>query len=154
MTTKKASGTSKTIEETVNETVVAATKATKEKVEEMQDNYSKAYEEYTAMNKNFYSVFIKASGIFAKGAEEVSKAYFDYLKETAESGIEVTKAVLVAKTVNDALDVQTVYAKQAFDTLVAEGSKIGELSVKVANESFDPIKDQIQEAFDKALKAA
>tara|TARA_B100000519_G_C14212100_1_gene423158 strand:- start:280 stop:744 length:465 start_codon:yes stop_codon:yes gene_type:complete len=154
MTTKKATRSSKTIEETVNETVVAAATVTKEKVEEMQDNYSKAYEEYTAMNQNFYSVCIKASGLFAKGAEEVSKAYFDYVKETAESGIEATKAVLVAKTVNDALDVQTVYAKQAFDTLMAEGTKIGELSVKVANESFDPIKGQIQEAFEKALKVA
>ncbi|MBE90869.1 MAG: hypothetical protein CMM76_15690 [Rhodospirillaceae bacterium] len=154
MTTKKATRSSKTIEETVNETVVAAATVTKEKVEEMQDNYSKAYEEYTAMNQNFYSVFIKSSGLFAKGAEEVSKAYFDYVKETAESGIEATKAVLVAKTVNDALDVQTVYAKQAFDTLMAEGTKIGELSVKVANESFDPIKGQIQEAFEKALKVA
>jgi len=153
MPAKKAANGSKASANTVNETVVAAVAATKEKVEEMQDNYSKAYEEYTSINQNVFDVFVKASGLFAKGAEDISKAYFDYAKETAESGIEATKAVLAAKTVNDAMDVQTVYAKQAFDKFVAEGTKIGELSLKVANETFDPIKGQIQETVEKALKA-
>lgn len=154
MTTKKTTNGTKPADATVNETVEAAVAMGKEKVEEMQDTYAKAYEDFTAYGQEAMQVMVKAGGIFAKGAEDIGKAYFDLAKVTAESGVEATKAVLAAKTINDVVDVQSDYAKESFDTFVAEGTKISELSLKVANETFEPIKAQVQATVEKAMKAA
>ena len=154
MTTKKTSNGSKPAEASVNETVEAAVAMGKEKVEEMQDTYAKAYEDMTEYSQETMQVFVKAGGIFAKGAEDISKAYFDLAKVTAESGVEATKAVLAAKTLNDVVDVQNDYAKETFEAFVAESTKISELSLKVANETFAPIKEQVQATVEKTVKAA
>lgn len=154
MTTKKTTIGTKPVEAAVNETVEAAVAMGKEKVEEIQDTYAKAYEDFAKYSQDAMQVYVKAGGIFAKGAEDIGKAYFDFAKVTAESGVEVTKAVLAAKTLNDVVDVQSDYAKETFDKFVAEGTKISELSLKVANETFAPIKKQVQTTVEKAMKAA
>jgi phasin family protein len=154
MTTKKTANTAKTVEDTVTETVEAAVTMTKEKVEEMQDQYTKAYEDFAVLGQASVDVMVKATSIFTKGAEDITKAYFAFAKITADSGVEATKAVLGAKTIKDAVEVQSDYAKQSFDKFVAEGAKISDMSVKVANETFEPIKEQIQVNVEKAMKAA
>ena len=120
----------------------------------MQDQYTKAYEDFAVLGQASVDVMVKATSIFTKGAEDITKAYFAFAKITADSNVEATKAVLGAKTIKDAVEVQSDYAKQSFDKFVAEGTKISELSVKVANETFEPIKEQIQGNVEKAMKAA
>jgi phasin family protein len=144
----------KKVEEAVTETVETAVAMTKEKVEEMQEKYAKAYEDFTALSQENFESFVKAGDIFTKGFETISKAYFDFAKTTAESGVEATKAMIAAKTLKDMVEVQTDYAKSSFDMFVAEGPKFGEMSVKVANEAFEPIKSQFEANVEKVMKAA
>ena len=50
--------------------------------------------------------------------------------------------MMTAKTMRDVIDLQTDFAKQRFDHLVAEGTKMSEMSVKVANEAMEPLQKQ------------
>ena len=74
MTTKKTANTAKTVEDTVTETVEAAVTMTKEKVEEMQDQYTKAYEDFAVLGQASVDVMVKATSIFNKGAEDITNA--------------------------------------------------------------------------------
>jgi phasin family protein len=64
----------------------------------------------------------------------------------------VAQAMFAAKTLKDVVDVQTGYAKASMDTIVAEGKKINDMTLKVANEAFEPIQVQVNETIGKVLK--
>ena len=49
----------------------------------------------------------------------------------------------------DLVDLQSSFAKKSFDSAVAESTKVSEISVKVANEAFQPISAQINATIGK-----
>ena len=62
------------------------------------------------------------------------------------------QALLAARTLREAVDVQTDWAKTSFDKVVAESTKLSEISVKVANEAAEPINARFNAAIEKLLK--
>ena len=97
---------------------------------------------------------MKAGEIFAKGAEDIGQAVFKLAKVTAETNAEAAKAVFAAKTINDVVDVQNDFALESYQTLFSEGTKISELSLKVAHEAFEPLKEQMHSSMAKTMKDA
>ena len=69
-----------------------------------------------------------------------------------EASAQAAKALLAARTLREAVDVQTDFAKSSFDKLVAESTKLSEISVKVANEAAEPISARVNAAIEKILK--
>ncbi len=169
MTTKKtnpAAAASKQIEDAVEagkKTVEQAMKAstegyeqalnvTKEQVEKASEAFFKSYDEMSAMNKEGVDAFVKAGEVLTKGAESLGKAYFDFAQASAEASVEATKAMMAAKTVKDFVDIQSDFARTSFDNFLSESTRLSEMSVKVANEAFDPLKAQFNTGFEKAFK--
>lgn len=170
MTTKKtnaAETASKQIEDAVEvgkKSVEQAMKAstegyeqainvTKEQVEKASAAFFKSYDEAAAISKENVDAFVAAGDVFTKSAETVGKAYFEYAQASAEAGVEATKAMMGAKTVKDFIDIQSDYARTSFDNFLAESTRLSELTVKAANEAFEPLKTQMNTSFEKAFKA-
>jgi phasin family protein len=126
--------------------------ATREQLEKASVSAFKAYEEFSKFQKDNYDAYLAASTIFAKGAENVGKAWMSLTQESLESAAQTAKALLGAKTLREAVDLQSDFAKANFDKLVAEGTKLSELSVKVANEAFAPLNARVNVAVEKMLK--
>lgn len=145
--------------ETVGQVVRASTESyeqafnmTKDQVEKASKSLMKGYDEFTELTQKNVEAFVKAGNVWAKGAENIGKAYFNLAQVSAEASAEVAQAMFAAKTLKDVVDVQTGYAKASMDTIVAEGKKINDMTVKVANEAFEPIQLQVNEAIGKVLK--
>ena len=168
-TAKKASAAkvdTKQIEEAVavgKETVekaVAATKekveqavaVTKEQVEKASDAAIKGYDEVAAYNQKSFEVFTKFSESYAKGAEEFGKAYYAFVKSTADANAEVAKSLMSAKTINEVVEIQSDFARSQFDTMVAEGGKLNELGVKVATDAFEPVQEHLNDTVERFAK--
>ena len=96
--------------------------------------------------------FVKAGEVLTKGAETLGKAYYDFAQASAEASVEATKAMMTAKTVKDFVDIQSTFARSSFDNFLAESTRLSEMSVKLANEAFDPLKAQLNTGFEKAFK--
>ena len=154
MSSNKAADNNKTTINNVNDTVEAAMAMGKEKVEQAQENYTRAYGEFSKFGQETLGVYMKAGEIFVKGAENIGQAYFKLAKNTAERNAEAAKAVLAAKTLNDVVDVQNDFARESYQTLFSEGTKISELSLKVAHEAFEPLKEQMEGSIEKTMKGA
>ena len=95
---------------------------------------------------------MKSSSILAKGFEDISKSTVAYTQSTLESSAAVSKQALGVKTIRDLVDLQSSFAKKSFDSAVAESTKVSEISVKVANEAFQPISAQINATLGKLTK--
>ncbi len=126
--------------------------ATKEQVEKASVQAFKTYEEMSKFSKENLDAYVAASTVLAKGFESVSKAWFAFAQESMENSAQAAKALMGAKTLREAVDLQTDLAKSNFDKFIAESTKLSEMSVKVANEAFEPINARVNVAVEKLLK--
>lgn len=134
------------------ETYEQAFTMTKDQVEKASKSLIKGYDELTEMTQKNVEAFVKAGNAWAKGAESIGKAYFNLAQVSAEAGVEVAQAMFAAKTLKDVVDVQTGYTKASLEAIVAEGKKINDMTLKVANEAFEPIQHQVNANIEKVLK--
>ena len=125
---------------------------TRDQFETASNATFKAFEEFSTFQKDNYEAYVAASTILAKGVENVSKAWVALTQNTLENSAQTAKALLGAKTLREAVDLQNDWAKSNFDKLVAESTKLSELTVKVANEAFGPINSRVNVAVEKMLK--
>lgn len=134
------------------ETVEKAVAATKEHVEKASDAALKGYDELAALNKDNMDAFVKAANIMSKGVEDLGKAYWAFAQSSVETGVEASKALLGARTINDVVDIQTDLVRSSVDTAIAEGTKLTEMAIKVTNESAAPLQQRYTAAVEKAMK--
>jgi phasin family protein len=158
MTIKKtnpAADATKQIEEAVEvgkKYVEQALNMSKEQVEKASETFLKGYDGVSSMNKESIDAVVKAGEVLTKGTETVGKAYFEFAQAFAEASVEATKAMMGAKTPKDFFDTQSEYVRINFDKFLAESTRLSEMSVKVTNEAFDPLKAQVNGTFEKAFK--
>jgi phasin family protein len=113
-----------------------------------------AFDKVVAFHKGNLEALVQANTLLAKGAQEISKEYLAQAQEHLQSAATAGQAVLKAKTVQDAVQLNVETAKVGIEKLVATSTKLGELSVKVATEAFAPVKARLDVAVETFTKAA
>ena len=158
MTSKKAGAVkldAKHIEEAVasgKQTVEQAMAATKEQVEKASTAALKSYDEFATYGKDSFDVMSKFNDAVVKGSEEFGKAYYAFVKSSADAGAETAKALLGAKSLNEFVEIQSGFARTTFDSIVTEGGKLNEIGVKVATEAFEPVQAHMNATVERMVK--
>ena len=125
---------------------------TQEQLEKATNAAFASYDELTALGKDNLDALVRASTVMVKGFETLGREFASYGQASIEKSVANTQALFGAKTLRELVELQSEFAKEAFDAWVEQGTKVGELGVKVANEAFGPIQDQVQVAVEKLLK--
>lgn len=126
----------------------------KEQAEKTSEAMFKSYDEATTMNKANVDAVVQASSIAAKGVENLNREMMGFAQQRIEANVDLAKRMMSAKTLREFFDAQTDFARQNFDTFVAESAKMTELAVKVSNEAMEPIQSQTNKTVEKAMKSA
>ena len=63
----------------------------------------------------------------------------DYTKKSFEDGTRAFEQLAGAKSIEQAWEIQSQYAKKAFEAYVAQASKIGEMYVDLARSAYQPV---------------
>ena len=135
-------------------TVEQAVTATKENVEKASTATLKGYDEAAEINKSNMDAMTVAANIWSKGVEELGKAYFAFTQNNIDAAVSASKAMMAVKTVNEAVELQSDLTRNSVDQLVAESSKLSELTYKVTNDALAPIQSHMNESFEKLAKSA
>ena len=77
-------------------------------------------------------------GVVTKGTQAIATEIAEYSKRSFEHGSKTMENLLSVKSLDKALEVQSEYAKTAFEGYVAHATKLGELYVNMAIEAFKP----------------
>lgn len=104
----------------------------------------KGYDAVVSYNKDTAEAVMKSATTAGKGIESINSEIYSYSKQSIEDGVAATKAVLGSKSVHEAFEFQTDYAKSAFEAYVAELSKISELATAATKETYAPFKGRVQ----------
>jgi hypothetical protein len=73
------------------------------------------------------------------GVQAIATAYGDYTKKSFEDGKSYVEKLTGVKSLDKAVEVQTEYAKSAYETFVAESQKIAGLYTDLAKQTFKPL---------------
>ncbi len=137
----------KTAGEKLNGTTETFETAFKTGTEALKANFEKAvksYDQLLGFSKDTVEAYVKAANVAGKGAETLHNEIYGYSKAAIEGSIANTKALMASKSAHEAFELQTGFAKSAFESYVSQMTKLGELMVATSKESFEPIQGRVQ----------
>ena len=103
-------------------------------------------DDFQKLGKENVDVALKQFGTVSKGFQAIATEFADYSKKTFEEGSAALEKLLGAKSLDKAMEIQSAYAKSAYETLVAEATKMGELYTDLAKETYKPLEGMIAKA--------
>ena len=103
----------------------------------------KNFDELQKLNKDNMDAAMKSFGAFSKSVQAIAVEVADYSKKSFEEGSAAAEKMFGAKTLDKAIEIQTDYAKQAYEGFVAGATRIGELCADLTKESYKPFESYI-----------
>jgi hypothetical protein len=97
------------------------------------------FEEFQKFSKQQLDAVNAASASVAKGLQEIAAESSEYSKQAFATSSATVEKLLGAKSVETAVQIQTDYAKSAYEGFVAQANKINEICIKLATEAFKPV---------------
>lgn len=105
-----------------------------------------SFEDFQKFSKQQLDAVNTATATVAKGLQEIASESSDYSKKAFAASSAVVEKLLGAKSVETAIQIQTEYAKSAYEGFLAQASKINEIYVKLASEAFKPVETALAKA--------
>jgi hypothetical protein len=87
---------------------------------------------------------MKVKGEWNKNWQAIAAEVSDYTKRSFEEGTATFEKLLSAKSIEQAVEIQTGYAKRAYDEYMHQVSKIGGLYAELAKEAYKPFEKVFQ----------
>jgi hypothetical protein len=98
----------------------------------------KNFDEIQLFGKENVDVAMKSFGAASKGAQAIATEVADYSKKAFEDGTAAFEKVLGAKSIEKVIELQQSYFKTAYEGFVSEATKVSELYVDLAKETYKP----------------
>jgi len=95
-------------------------------------------EDIQQYGKEHFETVVASATTLQNGFQAIASAYGDYTKKSFEDTKSLVETLSSVKSLDKALEVQTEYAKSAYETLVAESQKIAGLYTDLAKQTFKP----------------
>lgn len=105
---------------------------------------AKGYDRFFSYGKDTVEAYVKSANVAGKGVETLHNELYSFSKQAIEEQIAATKALMASKSVHEAFELQTDFAKTAFDSYVGEMSKLGEIFANTAKEAIEPLQGRVQ----------
>jgi len=138
---------SKTTEDKVNVAAENIETAMKNGTEALKVGFEKAvkgYDQLVGYNKETIEACVKAANVAGKGAETLHNEIYAYSKQSIEDSMAAAKALLGTKSPHELFELQSNFAKTAFEAYVGEVTKLSELFVSTTKAALEPLQGRVQ----------
>ena len=96
-------------------------------------------EDMQKLSQTNMDTVMKAFGEWNKGWQAIAAEITDYTKKSFEEGSATFEKLASAKSVEQAIEIQTGFAKRAYDGYMHQMSKIGGMYADLAKEAYKPV---------------
>ena len=142
--------------ETVNTAADAGRQAFERGAEAGRDAFKKsvdqtvsAFSELSAASKKNLEALADSAAIVTETAQTLSGQAAAFAKSSIEEQVATARKLAGARTFQEAWDIQTGYAKSAFDAYLAEANKWTETVTASTQSAWKPINERVQAAADQ-----
>ena len=115
--------------------------------EALKSGFEKAVKNYDTVlgyGKDTVEAYMKSATVAGKGIESINSEIYSYSKQSIEDAVAASKAVMGSKSVHEAFEFQTDFAKSTFESYVSELTKISELATSATKDAYEPFKGRVQ----------
>jgi phasin family protein len=106
----------------------------------------KTFEDMQKVGKENVDATMKSFGAMSKSFQAIAVEVAEFSKKSFEDGAAATEKLFGAKSLEKALEVQGDYFKTAYEGLVSESAKLGELYADLAQEAYKPFEGYMSKA--------
>ena len=106
----------------------------------------KNFEDLQTVGKENVDATLKSFGALSKSGQAIAVELADYSKKAFQDGSTALEKLFGVKSLDKAIEVQTEYAKTAYEGFVAEATKLGELYTNLAKETYKPFESMFARA--------
>ena len=107
---------------------------------------TQTFEDAGKFGKEYFDNGLKSFAALSKGAQAIAVEATDYSKKSVEAGTAALEKLLAAKSLEKAIEIQTDYAKTAYEGFVAQATKMSELYADLAKETYKPFESIVAKA--------
>ena len=130
----------------------AGMEKTQAKVKEGMEKAMKTAEEFVAFGQGNLEAVMKAGQIWAAGVQDLSKQVAATAQGNYEESMATFKALTSVKSLKDAIDLQTGFARAAIEKTLAESGKLTDASIKLTEQTLAPLTARVTLAVEKFAK--
>jgi phasin family protein len=140
--------TAKTIEgiKTTASTAAAGLEHAQVQIKEGMTRAMKTAEQLAQFSQGNVEAIVKSSQIWATGWQDLSKQMAATAKANMDETMSAFKALTSVKSLKEAFDLQSSFARTSMEKAMAESGKMTEHSLKLAEQSFAPISARVNAA--------
>lgn len=160
VTTAAEQATIQGIEATMSEVQEGAAKATagfeatQIKMKEGVNKAMRTAEEFVAFSQGNMEAIVKSSQIWANGVQGLSKHMAASAQASLDQSMSAFKALTGVKSLKDAFELQSAFARSALEKSLAESGKLTDASLRLTEQAMAPITARVSVAVEKFAKAA
>ena len=126
------------------EAVEAAMKTGTEALKTGFEKAAKGYDQLFSYGKDTMEAYLKSANVAGKGAETLHNEIYSFSKQAIEDQMAQAKALMASKAVHEAFEMQSDFAKSAFDAYVGQMTKLGEIFASTSKEAIEPLQGRVQ----------
>ena len=96
------------------------------------------FDQIQKFGKDNADAALRTFGAVSKGAQAIAIESADFAKKSFEQGTATIEKLVGAKTLDKAIEIQTDYFRSAYEGMVVQSTKLGELYANLAKDAFKP----------------
>ncbi|MCA3572933.1 MAG: phasin family protein [Aestuariivirga sp.] len=98
----------------------------------------KSFEEFQTFGKDGFEAYVASSTALTKGMQAMAQETAEFSRKSLEKSTAAFEKLTAAKSMEKALEAQQAFAKESYDAMVAQMTKLNELYISTAKEAFKP----------------
>jgi len=106
----------------------------------------KNFDDLQQVGKENVDVALKSFGALSKSAQAIAVEVADYQKKAFEDSTAALEKLFGVKSFDKAIEVQTEFAKTAYEGFVAKANKNGEIDADLAKQTYKPFETMLAKA--------
>jgi hypothetical protein len=104
------------------------------------------FEAFQKQGQENLELTMKSVNAVTRGFQDIAKEAADYSKSQFEKSTAAAEKLMASKSIEKAVEVQADYAKTAYESFIAQATKMGELYVDLAKEVYKPLENIMPKA--------
>jgi phasin family protein len=134
--------------ETANTNLSTSLEEAGTKVKQGVQSAMKTAEQLTQFHQGNLEAVVKSGQIWAAGLQDLSKHVASNAQATMEETMSTFRAMSGVKSLKEAFELQSSFARAAMEKALAESTKLTETGLKLAEQAYAPITARVNAAVD------
>jgi hypothetical protein len=106
----------------------------------------KSFEDASKYGKEMMDNNLKSFAAVTKGFQTIASEAADYSRTSFEKGTVALEKLVSAKSLENAVEIQTDYVKTSYESFVAQSTKMGDLVADMAKDAYKPFENAVAKA--------